>query len=60
MPGYFTLTGNPFVDAGIFVLSELLNKNIEEITPEDLKEPINTILSLYLSDPWRRNLFHIF
>ena len=52
MPGYFTLTGNPFVDAGIFVLSELLNKNIEEITPEDLKEPINTILSLYLSDVW--------
>lgn len=39
MPDYFTLTGNPFVDAGIFVLSELLNKNIEEITPEDLKEP---------------------
>jgi len=60
MPDYFTLTGNPFVDAGIFVLSELLNKNIEEITPEDLKEPINTILSLYLSDPWRKNLYSIF
>jgi len=39
MPDYFTLTGNPFVDAGVFALSELLNKNIEEITPEDLKEP---------------------
>jgi len=43
MPDYFTLTGNSFVDAGVFALSELLNKNIEEITPEDLKEPINTI-----------------
>ena len=28
MPGYFTLTGNPFVDAGIFVLSELVDKSI--------------------------------
>jgi len=39
MPGYFALTGNPFIDAGVFVLSELLDKEIEEITPEDLKKP---------------------
>jgi len=25
MPGYFTLTGNPFVDAGVFVLSTQKN-----------------------------------
>jgi len=60
MLSYFTLTGNPFVDAGIFILSELLDKEIEEITPEDLKEPIDTILSLYLSDAWRKNLYSIF
>jgi len=57
---YFTLTGNPFVDAGIFILSELMGKEIEEITPEDLKEPIDTIISLYLSNVWRKNLYSIF
>jgi len=60
MPGYFALTGNPFIDAGVFVLSELLDKEIEEITPEDLKKPIDTILFLYLSDAWRKNLYSIF
>jgi len=39
MPVYFTLTGNPFVDAGIFVLAELVSKNVKEITLEDLREP---------------------
>jgi len=60
MPDYFTLTGNPFVDAGIFILSELVDKEAHKITPEDLKKPTDTILSLYLSNAWRKNLYSIF
>jgi len=50
MTGYFALTGNSFVDAGVFVLSGLLRKSPEQITPEDLKESLDTILFLQKID----------
>lgn len=60
MPAYFTLTGNPFVDAGVFALSELVGKEPEDIAPEHLEGPIDTIRSLYISNAWRKNLYSIF
>ena len=54
MPQYFAFTGNFFVDVGVFILSELVGKKAEEIVPEDLKEPLDTILFLYLTDIWRK------
>lgn len=60
MSAIFTLTGNPFVDAGIYVMSELLGKEIDKIEREDLKKLIPQLVDVYFTDGWRNMIYLIF
>ncbi|WP_299526179.1 type I-B CRISPR-associated protein Cas8b1/Cst1 [uncultured Methanobrevibacter sp.] len=54
------ITGNPFIDAGIFALSVKLNKPIEDITIGDIENEAKFISKLYLKDGWNKNMYSIF
>ncbi|SDA45192.1 type I-B CRISPR-associated protein Cas8b1/Cst1 [Methanobrevibacter millerae] len=54
------ITGNPFVDSGIYALKTRLEKDIPEITVEDLKSESKEISKLYTKDSWKRNMHSIF
>ena len=54
------ITGNPFIDAGIFALKTKLNKAINEITFEDIENELKDISKLYLEDGWKSNMHGIF
>lgn len=56
------ITGNPFIDSGIYALNRLVCKNtkIEEMTYDDLKTGIEIISDLYLKEAWNKNMFSIF
>ncbi len=57
---YFVLTGNPFVDTGIYALEAFYEKDFSSLTPDELKEKIYNIIDLYLKDDWNKNLYSIF
>jgi len=57
---YFILTGNPFVDAGIYAIEAYYGKDFSILTPKDLETKIDDIINLYLSEGWRKNLYSIF
>lgn len=57
---YFALTGNPFVDAGIYAISYWVKKEIEDIQKEDLRTAIQEITDLYLTPQWQKNMQSIF
>jgi CRISPR-associated protein Cst1 len=51
----FNLTSDPFVDSGIAALCVLENKNsINEIEIDKLKDIINNISELYITDKWKK------
>lgn len=56
------ITGNPFIDSGIYALNRLVCKNtkIEEMTYDDIKTGIEIISELYLKESWNKNIFSIF
>lgn len=54
------ITGNPFIDSGIYALKTRLEKNISEITIEDLKNESNEISKLYINTSWKKNMHTIF
>lgn len=54
------ITGNPFVDAGIFALKTKLNKNINEITIDDIKSESEKISKIYTKNAWQKNMHSIF
>jgi len=54
------ITGNPFVDSGIFAMTSRLKKNIEEITISDFEELTKEISKLYTEDNWQKNMYSIF
>lgn len=56
----FDFTGNPFVDAGIWALSEWAGKEPGELDKNDLKGLIDEVVSLYLTPKWSKNLYQIF
>lgn len=56
----YIITGNPFVDAGIYVISGLTRKRIEDIDVDDLRNLYSKILDVYSSDKWGRMLDLIF
>ncbi len=60
MKPIFLLTGNPFVDAGTYVISELSRKRIEEIEVDDLRELYPKLIDVYFSNAWKKNLYSIF
>jgi len=50
----FTLTGNPFVDAGLAVICAITEKSeVEQITTEDLKKAIKEAYKFYSIKEWR-------
>lgn len=54
------ITGNPFIDSGIFALACILNKNISDITINDLKLESEKISKIYTKLEWKRNIYSIF
>jgi len=57
---YFVLTGNPFVDAGIYAIESYYGKDYSVLTPSDLDKKIDCIVDLYLKDGWNKNIYSIF
>ena len=62
MPIYEKLMGNPFVDAGVSVICEWLERRPqpEEITTEDLHEVIQQVVPLYCESEYRTQIRFIF
>ncbi len=56
----FDFTGNPFVDAGIWAISQWVGKKPEELDKEDMTVIIDEIVELYLTPKWSKNLYQIF
>ena len=54
------ITGNPFIDAGIYALKVKLDKSIDEIVIEDIENELKDISKLYLEDGWSKNMHSIF
>lgn len=60
LSSYFSLTGNPFVDAGIYAIEAYYERDFFSLTPDDLKTKIEEIIDLYLTDGWNKNMYSIF
>ena len=54
------ITGNPFIDSGIYALSVKLGKNFSEITIDDLKNEVKNLSKLYVVPSWKKNMHTIF
>ena len=54
------ITGNPFIDSGIYSLTTKLEKDISEITVDDLKKVSKEISKLYTIAPWKKNMYTLF
>ena len=56
------ITGNPFIDSGIYALNRLVCKKttIEEMTYDNMKMGIEIISDLYLKEAWNKNIYSIF
>jgi len=57
---YFILTGNPFVDAGIYAIEAYYGKDFYSLGPEELEAKIDEIVELYMTEGWKKNLYSIF
>lgn len=62
MPIYEKLMGNPFVDVGISVICEWLERRPqpEEITTEDLREVVQQVVPFYCESEYRTHIRFIF
>lgn len=56
----FDFTGNPFVDAGIWAISEWVGKKPEDLDKDDLRGIIDDVIFLYLTPKWSKNMYQIF
>ena len=59
------ITGNPFVDAGIYALNALNSlkikkSKIEDLTFDNLREGLDIISDLYFKEGWNKNMYSIF
>jgi len=55
----YEFTGNPFVDAGIWALSQWVGKKPEELDKEDLRKAAEDIFdTVYSNDKWYRSIIH--
>lgn len=56
-----SISGNPFVDAGIYALTRLSSeKKISDITYKNIQDGIKIISDLYLQEGWKKNMISIF
>lgn len=59
-PVWFT-TGNPFVDTGQEMMAALAGvDNLADLTVDHVRELLPLLVSLYMKEGWRKNLFTIF
>jgi CRISPR-associated protein Cst1 len=56
----YDFTGNPFVDAGIWALSQWVGKKPEELDKSDLKSIADVVTDLYLTEKWSKAIYSIF
>lgn len=56
----YDFTGNPFVDAGIWAISQWVGKEPEEVDEDDLRNIIDEVIFLYLTPKWSKNMYQIF
>lgn len=56
----FDFTGNPFVDAGIWAISQWVGKKPDELDKEDLKNSADDLVDLYIEKSWSKALYSIF
>jgi CRISPR-associated protein Cst1 len=56
----FDFTGNPFVDAGIWAISQWVGKKPMELNKNDLKSCINDLVNLYIEKKWSKTIHSIF
>ena len=54
------VTGNPFIDSGIFALKNKLRKEISEIDIDDLKLECQNLADLYVQELWKKNMYSLF
>lgn len=54
------ITGNPFIDSGIYAVATKLDKSISEITWDDLKGISKEISKLYTIESWKKNMYTLF
>ncbi len=60
MPEIFKLTGNQFVDAGIFVMSEWSGKEIENLNTVDILNLASKVADVYITPEWNKALYSLF
>jgi len=57
----YSHTAEPFVDAGAWVLALLNNKtHPEQITKEDVKNKLEFLADLYVTNEWKKVIFSVF
>jgi len=56
----YDFTANPFVDAGIWAISERAKKKPNELNKADLKGIIDDVIKLYLTKKWSKNIYSVF
>jgi CRISPR-associated protein Cst1 len=57
----FCQTGNPFVDAGIFAITEWVGKTTpEQVAKEDVASLLPKLEQLYFGEGWKKTLYSIF
>lgn len=55
----YDFTGNPFIDAGIWALSQWVGKKPEELNKDDLKQAAEEIFEMvYSNQKWYRSILH--
>ena len=54
------IVGDPFVDAGILAIELMTEKPFNACTPEDLKSAADTLIDIYLTPAWKKELYSIF
>src|SRR5208283_3867163 len=56
----FSLTGDPFVDAGITAIELMTDKSWLDIQEDDSKKAVDDLIALYLTPAWSKDLKSIF
>lgn len=54
------ITGNPFIDSGIYALSTRFDKDISEVSLDDVKKLSEEISKLYTIGSWKKNMYTLF
>lgn len=54
------ITGNPFIDVGIYSLKTIINKEINELSVDDMKIATKELSEIYTSFRWKKDLYSIF